>query len=90
VPPGAPRAAIRCPAGGSCYHERMIRAAAVAAAVEELEPTTPTEGRAAPSAAPGVEPRRDELAATLEAIRASARRDPHGYLARTVVPEGGE
>lgn len=64
-----------------------------AAAVEELETVTPTAspttGRAASSAAPA-EPGPVELDATIEAIRAQARRDPQGYLARTVVPEGGE
>jgi hypothetical protein len=65
-----------------------------AAVVEELETATPTAsplaGRAASSAAPSDEPQQVELSATIAAIRAQARRDPQGYLARTLVPEGGE
>jgi hypothetical protein len=54
----------------------------------ELDTASSTEQEAPTT--PGVEQRPDDLASTIASIRDHARRDPEGYLARTVVPEGGE
>jgi hypothetical protein len=57
-------------------------AAMTRAAKEIVEPTS-----SEPRSRTGVGQRTEELAAR---IRTDARRDPQGYLSRTVVPEGGE
>jgi len=59
------------------------------AAAHELDTATTTEP-ASSANQPGDAPRSEALASTLAAIKDDARRDPEGYLARTVVPEGGE
>lgn len=53
----------------------------------ELDTVSPTEPAAA---VPTVDPPTEPLAETIARLRDEARRDPEGYLARTVVPEGGE
>lgn len=52
----------------------------------ELDTVTPIESAAVPSGDKPTEP----LAETIARVKEEARRDPQGYLARTVVPEGGE
>jgi hypothetical protein len=56
-------------------------------AAKEIDTSTPSEPR---SDAPDADQPVEALAARLDHIRQDARRDPEGYLRRTLVPEGGE
>jgi hypothetical protein len=66
---------------------------AMTRAATQLDTTMPTERPDATPAA-GAEPQPEALANRLASLVArvgdDARRDPQGYLGRTVVPEGGE
>jgi hypothetical protein len=56
-----------------------------------LDTATPTERTDAPVGdEPGAEALAERLASLVARVGDDARRDPQGYLGRTVVPEGGE
>lgn len=55
-----------------------------------LDTLTSTERPEATGGEPSVDAPAERLAALVERIGDDARRDPQGYLGRTVVPEGGE
>jgi hypothetical protein len=61
-------------------------------AATQLDTTASTERPDAPAAEgePQVEALADRLADLVARVGEQAHRDPHGYLGRTIVPEGGE
>jgi hypothetical protein len=68
-------------AAWSCYHGAMTPAATK---LDTSPSTEPSEATPEPQA------RGAALAELVARIGDDARRDPEGYLGRTVVPEGGE